>query len=128
VKRAGSSRCGRWTEDCCGSSRGLSGPKGEKDPPDTAADNLTVGSLCRPLTFRVKTAVYSRHEGRPAGGGSKAELELIEALWDTLAEQDLPVTPEEQALLDARLADLDANPNDQSPWEDVKARLKQRRR
>ena len=55
-------------------------------------------------------------------------LELIEALWDTLAEQDLPVTPEEQALLDARLADMDANPNDQSPWEDVKARLKQRRR
>src|SRR2546426_8619382 len=43
--------------------------------PDTAADNLTVGSLCRPLTFRVKTAVYSRHEGRPAGGGSKAEPE-----------------------------------------------------
>src|SRR5439155_2287317 len=75
VKRAGSSRCGRWIEDCCGSSRGLSGPKGEKDPPDTAADNLTVGSLCRPLTFRVKTAVYSRHEGRPAGGGSKAEPE-----------------------------------------------------
>ena len=55
-------------------------------------------------------------------------LELIEALWDTLAEQDLPVTPEEQALLDARLADMDANPNDQSPWEEVKARLKQRRR
>src|SRR3989441_5803726 len=44
-------------------------------------------------------------------------LELIEALWDTLAEQDLPVTPEEQALLDARLADLDANPNDQRSEE-----------
>jgi len=55
-------------------------------------------------------------------------LELIEALWDTLSEQDLPVTPEEQALLDARLADLDANPKDQSPWEEVKARLKHRRR
>lgn len=55
-------------------------------------------------------------------------LELIEALWDTLSEEDIPVTPEERALLDARLADLDANPGDQSPWSEVKARLEQRRR
>jgi putative addiction module component (TIGR02574 family) len=53
-------------------------------------------------------------------------LQLIEALWDTLSEEDLPVTPEERALLDARLADLEANPGDQSPWAEVKARLKHR--
>lgn len=55
-------------------------------------------------------------------------LQLIEALWDTLSEQDIPVTPEERALLDARLADLEANPGDQSPWPEVRARLEQRRR
>ncbi len=55
-------------------------------------------------------------------------LELIEALWDALSEEDLPVTPEERVLLDARLADLEANPEDQSPWAEVKARLEQRRR
>ena len=55
-------------------------------------------------------------------------LQLIEALWNTVSEEDLPVTPEERALLDARLADLDANPGDQSPWSEVKARLEQRRR
>lgn len=55
-------------------------------------------------------------------------LQLIEALWDTLSEDDIPVTPEERALLDARLADLQANPGDQSPWSEVKARLEQRRR
>lgn len=55
-------------------------------------------------------------------------LELIEALWETLSEEDLPVTPEERALIDARLADVEANPADQSPWSDVKARLEQRRR
>ena len=55
-------------------------------------------------------------------------LELIEALWDTLSEEDIPVTPEERALLDARLADLEANPGDQSPWSEVRARLEQRRR
>ena len=55
-------------------------------------------------------------------------LQLIEALWDTLSEEDIPVTPEERALLDARLAYLEANPGDQSPWSEVKARLEQRRR
>jgi putative addiction module component (TIGR02574 family) len=55
-------------------------------------------------------------------------LRLIEALWDTLSEEDMPVAPEERALLDARLADLEANPQDQSSWSEVKARLEQRRR
>jgi putative addiction module component (TIGR02574 family) len=55
-------------------------------------------------------------------------LRLIEVLWSTVSEEDLPVTPEEGALLDARLADLDANPGDQSHWSEVKARLEQRRR
>jgi len=55
-------------------------------------------------------------------------LQLIEALWDTLSDEDIPVTPEERALLDARLADLEQNPDAQSPWSEVKARLKQRRR
>ena len=55
-------------------------------------------------------------------------LQLIEALWDTLSEEDIPLTAEERALLDARLADLEANPDDQSPWSEVKARLEQRRR
>jgi putative addiction module component (TIGR02574 family) len=55
-------------------------------------------------------------------------LRLIEALWETLSEEDIPVTPEERALLDARLADLEANPGDQSPWSEVRARLDQRRR
>lgn len=55
-------------------------------------------------------------------------LHLIEALWDTLSEADIPVTPQERALLDARLADLEANPDDQTPWPEAKARLDQRRR
>lgn len=55
----------------------------------------------------------------------RERLELIEALWGTLSEADLPVTAADRALLDERLA---ANPADQSPWSGVKARLKQRRR
>lgn len=55
-------------------------------------------------------------------------LQLIEALWDTLSEENIPATPDERALLDARLADLEANPADQSPWSEVRARLEQRPR
>lgn len=43
-------------------------------------------------------------------------LELIGAVWDSLSPNDLPVTQAERDLLDARLADLESNPDDQSPW------------
>ncbi|MDQ5857494.1 MAG: addiction module protein [Acidobacteriota bacterium] len=58
---------------------------------------------------------------------SRERLQLIEALWKTLSEEDIPITPDERALLDARLADLEANPDDQSPWPEVKARVEKRR-
>lgn len=50
-------------------------------------------------------------------------LELIAAVWDTLSPEDLPVTDAERLLLDARLADMVNNPDDQSPWPEAKARL-----
>lgn len=50
-------------------------------------------------------------------------LELIAVVWETLTPNDLPVTEAERALLDDRLADMEANPNDQNPWPEVKARL-----
>jgi putative addiction module component (TIGR02574 family) len=50
-------------------------------------------------------------------------LELIGVVWDTLSPDDLPVTEAERALFDARFADMEANPDDQSPWPEVKARL-----
>jgi putative addiction module component (TIGR02574 family) len=50
-------------------------------------------------------------------------LELISAVWDTLSPDDLAVTEAERALLDGRLADMEAHPDDQSPWPEAKARL-----
>lgn len=50
-------------------------------------------------------------------------LELIGAVWDSLSPDDLPVTDAEKALLDARIADMERDPDDQSPWPDVKTRL-----
>jgi putative addiction module component (TIGR02574 family) len=50
-------------------------------------------------------------------------LELIGAVWESLSPNDLPVTQAERALLDARLADMESNPDDQSSWPEVKTRL-----
>jgi putative addiction module component (TIGR02574 family) len=50
-------------------------------------------------------------------------LELIGVVWDSLSPDDLPMTDAERALLDARLADMERNPDDQSPWPEVKARI-----
>ena len=50
-------------------------------------------------------------------------LELIGAVWDSLSPNNLPVTDNEKALIDARLADIERDPDDQSPWPEVKARL-----
>jgi len=58
----------------------------------------------------------------------RERLELLDAVWETLSPDDLPVTEEERALLDARMTDLAARPENQSPWPEVKARLSQRRR
>lgn len=54
-------------------------------------------------------------------------LELISAVWESLSPGDLPLTESDKALLDARLADMELNPNDQSSWDDVKRRLERLR-
>ena len=41
-----------------------------------------------------------------------------------MGTEDVPVTAAEQSLLDARIADTQANPGDESPWSDVRERLK----
>lgn len=50
-------------------------------------------------------------------------LELISVVWDSLSPDDLAVTDAERALLDARLADMEAHPDDQSLWPEVGAAL-----
>lgn len=51
-------------------------------------------------------------------------IELVEAIWDTIAEErDLPLLEEHRQILDQRLEDLAADPEDEAPWEEVRARL-----
>jgi putative addiction module component (TIGR02574 family) len=51
-------------------------------------------------------------------------IELIGAVWETFSPDEVPVSANEKVLLDARLADLKENPDAESPWPEVQARLK----
>ena len=51
------------------------------------------------------------------------QLELLEALWDSIVERDAvpPLTGAQMAELDRRLADDEGNPNEVVSWDQVKA-------
>lgn len=48
-------------------------------------------------------------------------LGLIGAVWDTLSPADVPVTEEDKALLDVRLADQENNSQGQNLWSEVQS-------
>lgn len=52
-------------------------------------------------------------------------IELIGVVWESFSPAEIPASNEEQDLLDARLADVTLNPDNQSPWSEVQLRLKQ---
>lgn len=52
-------------------------------------------------------------------------LEIAEAIWESLETAvDQPSLPDwQREILDERLAEDDANPDEGSPWEEVKQRI-----
>ena len=51
-------------------------------------------------------------------------IELVQDLWDSIAQHDLPpLSSEEAAELDRRYAEHLRDPSSALEWEDVKARL-----
>lgn len=57
-------------------------------------------------------------------------LELIEELWDGIADGDeaLALTNEQREDLERRLAEADADPAGGSPWKEARERIQQRLR
>ena len=54
-------------------------------------------------------------------------LQLVEDIWDSIATdadgETYPVSEADKALIDERLADLEANPGVGAPWPEVRARI-----
>jgi putative addiction module component (TIGR02574 family) len=53
-------------------------------------------------------------------------LALISQLWDSLEDDQLPLTAAQRAELDSRLATLDEDRRDGITWASLKAELEQR--
>ena len=50
-------------------------------------------------------------------------LRLLEQLWDSLSDDDVPLTPAQREELDRRLDDLEREGPRGIPWEEVLDRL-----
>ena len=67
----------------------------------------------------MKTVLVEEMEKLPA----PERLELIGALWDSLSEEEVPLTKAQVAELDRRLNDMDMNPGDEMTWEEARQRI-----
>ena len=50
-------------------------------------------------------------------------VKLAELDGDRWLDDDAPLTDEQKALLDARVADLEQNPNTSIPWDEAKKQI-----
>ncbi len=51
------------------------------------------------------------------------KIELLDALWESLEADEVPLTEAQRTELDYRIARHEQNPSDVIPWEQVKAGL-----
>jgi putative addiction module component (TIGR02574 family) len=57
----------------------------------------------------------------------RQRLDLIEALWDSLDNKDVPVTEAQRAELDRRIAGSEQDLEQSISWDQLSAELRQRR-
>ena len=57
----------------------------------------------------------------------RQRLDLIEHLWESLEDKDIPVTEAQRAELDRRIAGFDRDREHGIPWDQLKAELRQPR-
>jgi putative addiction module component (TIGR02574 family) len=57
-------------------------------------------------------------------------IRLAQAIWDSIPEDEYPpdLTPEQQAELDRRLADLRADPSIVLTWDEIKEGIRRNKR
>ena len=57
----------------------------------------------------------------------RQRLDLIEALWDSLGDKDVPVTEAQRAELDRRIGGFEQDREQGISWDQLSAELRQRR-
>jgi putative addiction module component (TIGR02574 family) len=56
----------------------------------------------------------------------RQRLDLIESLWESLDDEDVPMTDAQRAELDQRIAGFDRDREHSIPWNQLKAELRHR--
>ena len=57
----------------------------------------------------------------------RQRLDLIEALWESLDDKDVPVTEAQRAELDRRIAGFEQDQEQSISWDQLSAELRKRR-
>ncbi len=57
----------------------------------------------------------------------RQRLDLIECLWESLDDNDVPVTAAQRAELDRRIAGFDQDQEHSIPWDQLRAELRKQR-
>jgi len=57
----------------------------------------------------------------------KERLDLIGELWDSLAPEDVSLTPAQEAELARRMATFEADLKEAMPWDEVEVEVNKRR-
>ena len=74
----------------------------------------------------TKAEILSELRKLTADEREEIRLELAELGGDGWVDDDDPLTEEEKALLDARLADIDHHPEKSINWEEARKRIEER--
>jgi putative addiction module component (TIGR02574 family) len=56
----------------------------------------------------------------------RQRLDLIESLWESLEDEDIPLTDAQRAELDRRIAGFDQDREQSISWDELKDELRQR--
>jgi putative addiction module component (TIGR02574 family) len=51
------------------------------------------------------------------------KIELINLLWKSIPQEEMPIPEHERRLIAARIAEFEADPDEGQSWEEVKAEL-----
>lgn len=74
----------------------------------------------------TKAEILEELRKLPADERHEIRLELAELDGDGWLDDDDPLTAEEKALLDARLADMERHPEKSIPWDEARQRIEER--
>jgi putative addiction module component (TIGR02574 family) len=90
--------------------------------PDGWSEGKLTGILALAILYGMSDLIPELARLSP-----RQRLDLIEALWESLDDKDVPVTEAQRAELDRRIAGFEQDREQSISWDQLSAELRQRR-